>query len=76
MGSQWTHDGQIRQNVVHVAFTEDVKVAENIQTWWDIETCFENQRRQSVKKGTAGREDAREYDEVHRRTILSGKAVE
>ena len=27
-----------RQNVCHLAFTEDVKVAEIIQTWWDIET--------------------------------------
>ena len=27
-----------RQNVCHFAFTEDVNVAENIQTWWDIET--------------------------------------
>ena len=27
-----------RQNVCHFTFTEDVKVAENIQTWWDIET--------------------------------------
>ena len=30
--------GKKRQNVCHCAFTEDVKVAENIQTWWDIET--------------------------------------
>ena len=30
--------GKRRQNVCHFAFTEDVKVAENIQTWWDIET--------------------------------------
>ena len=29
--------GRRRQNVCHFAFTEDVKVAENIQTWWDIE---------------------------------------
>ena len=27
-----------RQNFCHFAFTEDVKVAENIQTWWDIES--------------------------------------
>ena len=27
-----------RQKVCHFAFTEDVDVAENIQTWWDIET--------------------------------------
>ena len=30
--------GKRRQIVCHFAFTEDVKVAENIQTWWDIET--------------------------------------
>ena len=29
--------GKRRQKVCHFAFTEDVKVAENIQTWWDIE---------------------------------------
>ena len=29
--------GKRRQNVRHFVFTEDVKVAENIQTWWDIE---------------------------------------
>ena len=38
MGSQWTHDGQQKTNICHFAFTVDVKVAENIQTWWDIET--------------------------------------
>ena len=30
--------GKRRQNVCHFAFIEDVKVAENIQTWWDLET--------------------------------------
>ena len=30
--------GKRRENVCHFAFTDDVKVAENIQTWWDIET--------------------------------------
>ena len=30
--------GKRRQIVCHFAFTEDVKAAENIQTWWDIET--------------------------------------
>ena len=29
--------GKRRQNVCHFAFTEDVKVAEKKQTWWDIE---------------------------------------
>ena len=30
--------GKKSQNFCHFAFTEDVKVAENIQLWWDIET--------------------------------------
>ena len=30
--------GKKSQNVCHFAFTEDVKVAENIQSWWDKET--------------------------------------
>ena len=30
--------GKKSQNVCHFAFTEDVKVAENIQSWWNIET--------------------------------------
>ena len=30
--------GKKSQNVCHFAFTEDVKAAENIQSWWDIET--------------------------------------
>ena len=30
--------GKKSRNVCHFAFTEDVKVAENIQSWWDIET--------------------------------------
>ena len=29
--------GKKSQNVCHLASTEDVKVAENIQSWWDIE---------------------------------------
>ena len=38
--------------------------------------CFQNQRRQSVKEGTAGTDFAREYDEVHRRALRSENAVE
>ena len=38
--------------------------------------CFQNQRRQSVKEGTAGTKDAREHDEVHRRAVRSGSDVE
>ena len=30
--------GKRRQYACRFAFNEDVKVAENIQTWWDIET--------------------------------------
>ena len=38
--------------------------------------CFQTQRRQSVKEGTAGTEDAREYDDVHRRAVRSGNYAE
>ena len=31
--------GKRKQIVGHFTFSKDVKVAENIQTWWDIETC-------------------------------------
>ena len=69
--------GKRRQNFCHFAFTEDMKVAENIQTWWDREIyASKNQRRQSVKEETAGTEDSREYDKVHRRAVRSGNAVE
>ena len=30
--------GNRRQNVLHFTFTEDVTAADNIHTWWDIET--------------------------------------
>ena len=30
--------GNRRQNVCHFSSTEDVKMAKNIQSWWDIET--------------------------------------
>ena len=30
--------GKKSQNVCHFASTEDVKMAENIQSWWEIET--------------------------------------
>ena len=33
--------------------------------------CFQNQRRQSVKEGTTGTKDAREYDKGHRRVNQS-----
>ena len=29
--------GNRRQNVCYFAVTEDVKMADNVQTWWDIE---------------------------------------
>ena len=38
MGSQGPVTGTGSQNLCHFAFTENVKVAENIQTWRDIET--------------------------------------
>ena len=30
--------GKTSQSICHFAFTENVKVAESIQSWWDIET--------------------------------------
>ena len=70
--------GKRRQNVCPSACTEDEKEAENIQTWWDIETYASKfiVVSQSVKEGTVGAEGARGYDEVHRRAVLSGNAVE
>ena len=69
--------GKRRQSVCHFAFTEDVKVAENIQTWWDIETyASEINVISQSKKGTAGTKDAKEYDEIYRREVRSGNAVE
>ena len=38
MGSQWSHDRHKSENVCHFTSIEDVKVAEKIQSWWDIET--------------------------------------
>ena len=38
MGSHGPMTGKRRQNFCHFVFTEDVKVAENIQTLWDIES--------------------------------------
>ena len=70
--------GKRRQNVCHFAFTEDVKVAIQTCEYPNLvghrNLCFQNQRSPSVKEGTAGT-DAREYDEIHRRTVRSGNAV-
>ena len=38
MGSQWSMTGKKNQTVCHFAATDVVKMAENIQSWWDIET--------------------------------------
>ena len=38
--------------------------------------CFQNQRRQSVKKQTAGTKSDREYDKVYRQVECSGNTVE
>ena len=38
IGIQWTLDRQKSGKICYFAFTEDVKVAEDIQNWWDIET--------------------------------------
>ena len=66
--------GMRRQKVCHFAFNEYVKVAENIQTWWDIETyfCEQNVVSQSKKEMQA----QMMLDKVHRRAVRSGTAVE
>ena len=43
--------GKKSQNVCHFAFTEDVKVAEIIQSWWDIETYASKKNVVSQSKG-------------------------
>ena len=67
--------GKRRQNVSHFAFAEDVKVVENIQTWWLIETYASKINALSQRKNCR-QKDAREYEEVYRRAVRSGNAVE
>ena len=68
--------GEKRQNVCHFASTEDVKVVENIQTWWDIETYASKIIVVSQSKKELQAQKLLEYDEVHRQMVRSGNAVE
>ena len=68
MGSQWTHDWQKRTKCKSGWGYPNLVGHRNL--------CFQNQRPQSIKEGTAGWEDAKEYDEVHRWAVRSGNAVE
>ena len=70
--SQWTHDEQKKTKCLSFRFLR------RCISGWEYPNlvghrnwCFQNQRRQSVKEGTAGTKDAREYDEVHRRAVRS-----
>ena len=63
--------GQRRQIVCHFTFTEDVKVAENIQKWLDIETyapkltsSASRRRKLQAQKMNAG-----EYDKNYRQLV-------
>ena len=38
--------------------------------------CFQNQRRQSIKDGTAGTNDARENNQLYRRAVRSENSVD
>ena len=66
-----------RQNFCHYAFTEDVKVVENLKTWWDIENYVAKiiAVSHSVKERTEVTKDAGEYEEVYRRAVRSGNAA-
>ena len=69
--------GHRRKSICHCTFAEDVKVAKNIQTWWDIESYASNINVASQsKKELKGTKDASEYDEIHRRAVRNGNAVE
>ena len=77
MGTQWTHDGQKKTRCLWF------RLQWRCESGWEypnqgghINLCFQNQRRQSVKEGTAGTKDAREYKEVYRRAVRSGNAAE
>ena len=77
MGSQWTHYGQKKTKCL------SFRLHWSCDSAWEYPNllghrnlCFQNQRRQSVKEGTAGKKDASEYDNVHRRVVRSGIAVE
>ena len=77
MGSQWTHDGQKKTRCLWFCLQW------RCESGWKYPNqgghrnlCFQNQRRQSVKEGTAGTKDAREYNEFYRRAVRSGNAAE
>ena len=77
MGSQWTHDK--RKKTKCLSFHPHWR-CESGWEYWNLvghrNLFFQNRRPLSVKEGTAGTEDAREYDEVYRRAVRSGNAVE
>ena len=69
--------GKKSQSVCHFAFTEDVKVAKNIQSWWDIETYASkiNVISQSKKERQA-QKFLESTTKVYRRAVRSGHALE
>ena len=77
MGSQWTHDEKKKTKCL------SFRLHWRCESDWEYpnlvghrKLCLKNERRQSIKEGTAGTEDAREYEEAQRRAVRSGRAVE
>ena len=69
--------GKKSQNTCQFATTEDVKVAENIQSCWDIENlCFQNECCKSIKERAASSEVFREHNKIYGRAVRSGHALE
>ena len=68
---------QEKSNCLSFASTEDVKVAENIQSWWQKRSlCFQNKCCKPTKERAASSEVSREHNKVYRRAVRCGQALE
>ena len=77
MDNQWTHDGEKKTEYLSFRLHRGCEIGcEYPNLVGHRNLCFQNQRRQSVKEGAAGTEDAREYDKVNRQAVRSGNPVE
>ena len=77
MSCHWTHGGQINRKCLSFCLRK------RCERGWEYSNLvgnrnlyFQNQRRQSVIEGYTGVKDNREYEEVHRRAVRSGNAME
>ena len=68
--------GKRRQSICHFAFIDDVKLTENIQKWWDIETYASKIIVVSQSKKELQAQKMLVYDKVYRRAVRSGNALE